>query len=261
MGTFRVVVGMWIAPDLAALRRASDDLPNFDHEHFDAAAIAQALDDNQCGERIRIRFADDTVDLATTRARISGTLSGPPDCRDFAQAVLAAASRSRGPVIKVREQWATLRPRKAQALAAPPSLLMFALYGTFDSTMIWLQQFQMRLRIRAAEPMNLMLDGPWKADLQGVLPTELSALFEAHFGIPYLPDCLVARLAALAAARLDALTGSMKPALALSRPRRGFDLRFSDKPRREVLRRPGNHQRFPRARHRDVKQPPLFWLS
>ncbi|MEI5998447.1 hypothetical protein H3V53_14895 [Paraburkholderia bengalensis] len=196
MGAFRVVVGMWIAPDLAAVRRVSDDSRALNHDHFDAAAIAQALEEfNPCGERIRIRFADDTIDLATARARVNGMLSGPPDCRDFAQAVLAAASRSRGPVIKVREQWATLRARKAEALAAPPGLLMFALYGTFDSTMIWLQQFQMRLRIRAADPMHLMLDGPGKADLQGVLPTELSALFEAHFGFPYLPDCLVARLA------------------------------------------------------------------
>ncbi|OUL91297.1 hypothetical protein CA601_13450 [Paraburkholderia hospita] len=74
MGTFRVIVGMWIAPDLAAVRRVSDDSPVLNHDHFDAAAIAQALDEfNQCGERIRIRFADDTVDLATTRARINGS--------------------------------------------------------------------------------------------------------------------------------------------------------------------------------------------
>ncbi|MFM0498373.1 hypothetical protein [Paraburkholderia caledonica] len=187
---------MWIAPDLAAARRVSGDLPRFEHDHFDAAAIARALDEfNPCGERIRIRCADDTVDLATARARINGTLSGPPDCRDFAQAVLAAAGRSRGPVIKVREPWSTLPSRKVRTTTAPPSLLMFALYGTFDSTMIWLQQFQMRLRIRAAEPMNFMLDSPGKADLQGVLPRELSDLFEAHFGFAYRPDCLVARLA------------------------------------------------------------------
>ncbi|VVD31242.1 RNA-binding protein [Paraburkholderia dioscoreae] len=197
MGAFRVVVGMWISPDLAAVRRVSADSPIVDHGSFDAAAIGQALDEfNPCGERIRIRFADDTVDLATARARIDGTLLGPPDCRDFAQAVLTAAGRSRGPVIKVREQWSTLPSRKVQqATAAPPSLLLFALYGTFYSTMIWLQQFQMRLRIRAAEPMNFMLDGPGKADLQGTLPRELSDLFEAHFGFAYRPDCLVARLA------------------------------------------------------------------
>lgn len=92
--------------------------------------------------------------------------------------------------------------------------------------------------------MNFMLDSPGKADLQGILPRELSDLFEAHFGFAYRPDCLVARLAHFAAARLDAVMedtldgAEPKAVLALSRLRCRFDLRFGDKPRGEILRRP-----------------------
>lgn len=196
MSTFHQVVGLWITPDFTPVERGEMAPPHFNHDTMDSAAIATVLENfNRCGEPVRIRVPDDTIDQVTVHFRMMGQRQGDPKCNDFGEQLLKAAVTSREPVIKVRQRWANLHALPERTKAPPPVLLLFVVDGGFEAAMIWTQQFTMRMGIRAADPMKLISGNIADSDYEGHLPRELANFFGTTFGLPYKSPCLVGRMA------------------------------------------------------------------
>jgi hypothetical protein len=196
MSTFHQVIGLWLAPDFSPVERGEMAPPHVNHDNMDSAAIASVLENfNRCGEKVRVRVPDDTIDQVTVHFRMMGRHPGDTRCRDFAEQLLKAATTSRGPTLKIRQRWAGLHALEERDNAPPPVILMFVVEGGFEEVMLWTQQLMMRLRVKAADPMKLMQGNIVDSDYEGHLPKELAQFLETTFGIPYESSCLVDKMA------------------------------------------------------------------
>jgi hypothetical protein len=196
MSTFHQAVGIWLAPDFSAVERGEKPAPYVNHDTIDCAAIAKKLEDfNRCGENVRVRVPNDTIDQVTVHFRMMGKRAGNPDCQDFSEALIAAAGGGKSPVIDVRKHWAGLHVVKERTKAPPPVLLMIVVDGAFEDVILWTQQLSMRFGIKAAEMTKIISGKIEEEDYQGHLPKELGDFLAKTFGVPYQTHSLVARMA------------------------------------------------------------------
>ncbi|KWT98264.1 hypothetical protein APY03_0935 [Variovorax sp. WDL1] len=168
------------------------------YNQVDFVGLAHFFEEfNNCGERVKVRFANDAVDQVTLHFRALGGKPESMECKDFAEALLAVAKGAKSPV-DVRASWVQLHKLQDRTHAPPPMLLMFVVEGGFEAVMLWSQQLGMRLNIKAASPMMLIMGNAQESDYRGRLSPDLMKRLEADFGIPFKRPALLSALASTA---------------------------------------------------------------
>lgn len=140
---FRVVMGLWLAPDFTAVMEGKAEPPRINHSKVDFGELVTALRGLfPNGPHARIRVANDTVDQVTVHHRSGISLATSPTgsirCEDFGHALLMNAASQHGDVIDVRRAWQALHSLADRNFAPPPVLIPFIIEAAdFDDAMIW----------------------------------------------------------------------------------------------------------------------------
>lgn len=204
---FREVVGLWLAVDFTEVERGRLPPPYVDHDRIDFNEIGAFIAEHfRCGETVRIRMANDTIDQVTIHFRMPTGREDLIRCDDFAKALFEKGIGEK-PVVDVRAAWRPLHHLKDRTHAPPPMLLMFIVEGGFEAVQLWLMHAGTRLGIRAANPMALMAanmrlgtpetgsmtmpgDLATRAeDHEGKLTPEFARKLERWFGVKYQLFC------------------------------------------------------------------------
>lgn len=192
---FKQVFALWITPDFTPVAEGRRSPPYIDHDKIDFAALSTFFEEsNRCGETVKVRFANDTIDQVTLHFRGQGGNTQGMRCEDFADALLSVAKGAKNPV-DVRHVWEPLHHLKDRNQAPPPMALMFVVEGGFEAVTLWASQFGLRLGIKAATPLMSLTGRREEADYMGRLPAAFAQQFESSFGIGYESAVLLDKLA------------------------------------------------------------------
>ncbi|MEX6780169.1 hypothetical protein [Pseudomonas aeruginosa] len=198
-GPFRIVYNLWLAPNFERVLAGKANPPFVDHDKVDFAYLRSVLaDEFRFGSPVEIRIANDTIDQVTAQFRQKHPSEDLIRCRDFAGLLLNAAKDSSGSIIDIRRQWLPLHMLKERRHAPPPVLIPIVVEAIdAEDAILWSQQAQMRLGVKAANP-EYLWNPPrhrGKDDQQGYLTERLHKAFKKCFNTPYLPYCVMDRAA------------------------------------------------------------------
>lgn len=186
MKRFKQVIALVAHPDFDQGKPP----PYIDHDQIDFNALRDLFAEQfDCGEPVRLRFPNDTIDQVTFHMRMVGQLPGDPAMRDFGQELLKLSNGEQSP-INVRESWRELHALPNRRRAPPPTLLPFVVEGEFEAVQIWSSQAGMRLGLRSHSPETFMFGKkPMPGDHEGVLLEPVREHFRGAFGVTYKKVC------------------------------------------------------------------------
>lgn len=201
---FRVVLGLYVTPDFAAVMAGTEEPPWVDHSKVDFDALALTLGELfHYGPSVKIRVPNDTIDQVTIQGRmgiIPGQRRHPgdPRCGDFGKILLESARRQPdGTVIDVWDSWSPLHSLKDRTLAPPPSMLPMLIEAKdFEDAMIWHASAKTALGLPFLSPQMAQITGESQKDeTEGMLPKAYCKRLGKIFGCKFEQFSIIDRLA------------------------------------------------------------------
>lgn len=194
-----IVYGLFITPHFTpAMERGIEPAPYVNHDEIDWASLGQSLSEyfEIPNQGVTLRMADDTVDQVTIHLRQISARPDSIDCKDFGNALLQVAAKTRSNPVPAQEAWHTLHHLKDRSKAPPPVMIPLILEGEITDIAELTYNMLFRLGVKAARhPEKMLSSEKLPPDFhEGRFPKAITDLLEHHFGVGYKPYALLTRL-------------------------------------------------------------------